>query len=576
MPSAPHIEQMLSNIEALINAGRYFEAHNLAEECCALDPDNLRAKQLCGLSMSKSGARKAAIAFLEPVLQTHSNDPETAGILGGVYKEQFKMTAETVYARKSLETYWSNFTITKSYYTGINAATMSQILGQGKQARAIAGEVVAIAANEQSFWAYATLGEAYLLLRQSQEAEKNYVQALKLAEGEHGKLGSVYAQLMVLQHYIHVPEKVMQMFKPPNIAVFAGHMIDHNREIPRFPQEISEDIKFAIANELKIKNIKVGYSSLACGSDILFVEALLALGGEANILLPFNRDDFIRTSVAFAGKDWLERFKQIEATTKITYISHEKYDDADMLFAFLGKVLVGAGIMRAALYYDKPYLLTVASELDAARKVGGTNAIRQMWPFNSNHININPDNFILQLAAGNAARATPALTNEARPATKQILYFILATLINNNSPDADMAGVTDKIAAEFIEFPGRKRSGISEEGVYALYARAHNAMDFSLRLLDWARTANIEVRIALEAILMKPGSSPLKLITETSNLKSLAFTDACYATMQFAAALSAEQPGRYDFHHVGTISPGNTDEGQEIYRIDYKVKTALS
>ena len=171
---------MVDQIENLINSGRYFEAHNMAEEYCEKNPDDLRAQQLCGLAMSKSGARMAAMKYLEPVLEQHNKDPETAGILGGVYKDHYKMTADSTYARKSLETYLSNFEETKSYYTGINAATMSQILGRGKTARAVAKEVIDIASKEESFWAYATIGEAYLLLRDPTKAIESYQKAARI------------------------------------------------------------------------------------------------------------------------------------------------------------------------------------------------------------------------------------------------------------------------------------------------------------------------------------------------------------------------------------------------------------
>jgi hypothetical protein len=568
---------MVEQIENLIVSGRYFEAHNMAEEYCAEYPDDLRAQQLCGLSMSKSGARIAAMKYLEPILEKHNKDPETAGILGGVYKEHYKMTADSIYARKSLETYLSNFEETKSYYTGINAATMSQILGRGKTARAVAEEVIEIAGKDESFWAYATIGEAYLLLRNPIKATESYLKAAQMGGNQYGNMGSIYAQLLILEHFINVPEEILIMFAPPKIAVFAGHMIDHNRSTPRFPEEISEQVKFAISNELRINKIRIGYSSLACGSDILFVEALLELGGEANIYIPFDREDFIKTSVDFAGRHWLERFKKIEESQKITYISKSHFEGVDLLFQFLGQIMIGSGIMRASLFHDKPYLLTVASEDDKSKKAGGTNALRAIWPYPENFININPDLYINPISVGQSLISpTDNSSSSPKSANKNIRYFVLATLIHEEGEYlTEVEEIISQVKSEFIEFPGNKRSGVEEEGVFAIYSKAHYAMDFALRLLGWAENNNVEVRIALEAVMMLSGSDPKTVIRETSSLKTLAFTDACYATMQFAASLSAEQPARYDFHHVGIIMVGKIDEGQEIYKIDQKVKTAL-
>ena len=570
---------MVDQIENLIVSGRYFEAHNLAEEYCAKHPDDLRAQQLCGLSMSKSGARKAAMQYLEPVFEKHSKDAETAGILGGVYKEHYKMTADSSYARKSLDTYLSNFEETKSYYTGINAATMSQILGRGKTARAVAQEVIEIAGKDDSFWAYATIGEAYLLLRDPIKATESYLKAAQMGGGQYGNMGSIYAQLLILEHFINVPEEILVMFAPPKIAVFAGHMIDHNRSTPRFPEEISEQVKFAISNELRINKIRIGYSSLACGSDILFVESLLELGGEANIYIPFDRDDFIKTSVEFGNGNWLERFEKIEQSQKITYISKSKYEGVDLLFQFLGQIMIGTGVMRASSFHDHPYLLTVASEADKSKKAGGTNALRAIWPYPEYIININPELYINPVNVSQSLTpAAEAVSSEAvKPLNKNIRYFVMATLVHKEGEKLEeVKEIISEVKSEFIEFPGNKRSGVEEEGIYALYSKANYAMDFALRLLGWAENNDVEVRIALEAVMMTVGSDPKTVVQETSSLKSLAFADACYATMQFAASLSAEQPGRYDFHHVGIIMVGEIDEGQEIYKIDQRVKTALS
>jgi tetratricopeptide (TPR) repeat protein len=489
------------------------------------------------------------------------------------------MTADSSYARKSLETYLSNFEETKSYYTGINAATMSQILGRGKTARAVAEEVIEIAGKDDSFWAYATIGEAYLLLRDPVKATASYLKAAQMGGNQYGNMGSIYAQLLILEHFINVPEEILLMFSPPKIAVFAGHMIDHNRATPRFPEEISEQVKFAISNELRINKIRIGYSSLACGSDILFVESLLELGGEPNIYIPFDRDDFIKTSVEFGGGNWLERFEKIEQSQKITYISKSRYEGVDLLFQFLGQVMIGAGVIRASSFHDHPYLLTVASEADKSKKAGGTNALRAIWPYPEYIININPELYVNPVSVDQSL--TPAVastsTEPIKPQNKNIRYFVMATLVHKEGEKLEeVKEIISQVKSEFIEFPGNKRSGVEEEGIYALYSKANYAMDFALRLLGWAESNNVEVRIALEAVMMTVGSDPKTVVEETSSLKSLAFTDACYATMQFAASLSAEEPGRYDFHHVGIIMVGEIDEGQEIYKIDQRVKTALS
>jgi tetratricopeptide (TPR) repeat protein len=425
---------MVERIEQLIEDGRYFEAHIMAKDYCAEHPDDLRALQLCGLAMSKSGARDAAIEFLEPVLEKNANDVETAGILGGVYKEQFKKTAESEFARKSHETYLSNFEKTRNYYTGINAATMSQILGRGIAAREVARDVVDIALRDDDFWAIATLGEAYLLLKEPVKAYETYKQAAQLGAGHFGKMGSVYAQLLILKHYIVVPERVVNLFAPPNIAVFSGHMIDNNRDEPRFPASIENQVKEGIKQELVKHNIKIGYSSIACGGDILFIEALKELGGEVNLYLPFKREDFLETSVSFAGSDWVARFNRIEEENNVTYLTQSAYEGNDLFFRFLGQVMIGASIMRGSLFHTTPYLFTVASERETNLKAGGTNSVRTTWPYEQNTINVNPDTFLTADVAdgeGKVDHQRPLYTTPLK--NKLIQFFVFATLVNDNN-----------------------------------------------------------------------------------------------------------------------------------------------
>ena len=130
------LQESIAHIESLINQGKYFEARTKAEDALK-HSDELRLKQLFALSISKSGAPEAAMEFMEPVYKQFPNDPESAGILGSIYKELFKKNQSTVFAIKSRDTYFQNFTTTPNYYTGINAASMSAMAGQASHGMAM-------------------------------------------------------------------------------------------------------------------------------------------------------------------------------------------------------------------------------------------------------------------------------------------------------------------------------------------------------------------------------------------------------------------------------------------------------
>ena len=123
------------HIEVLVGQGRYLEARYLIENMAA-DTRNVKAEQLFGLALSKSGMPEEALIRLEVLYKAHPEDPETAGILGSVYKELFKKNQQTSYALLARDTYLKNFTATRNYYTGINAAAMSAMIMQGAKSMA--------------------------------------------------------------------------------------------------------------------------------------------------------------------------------------------------------------------------------------------------------------------------------------------------------------------------------------------------------------------------------------------------------------------------------------------------------
>jgi tetratricopeptide (TPR) repeat protein len=355
--------------------------------------DHLRVDQLLALSLSKSGSPELALAHLDLAYRRNPEDAETAGILGGVYKALFKKLQDSKYAILSRDTYVKNFSISKNYYTGINAATMSAIAGRALQGREIATTVISLIGDKATtLWEMATLGEAYLLTKDRDRSVEYYIKARQLAGNDWGKVLSVHNQLWLLNHYVAVPKEVLRIFAPPNVIAFAGHMIDApNRATPRFPAAVEGKVKDSIKSAIRTLNASIGYSSLACGADILFAEAMTEEGGEMHILMPFNKNDFINTSLSFAGEHWVDRFEALQERYPNTFITHDHYGGNDDLFSLLGKVIFGAAILRSQTYHQEPFLLTVLSEFDMKRREGGTRDTIQLWPFPQRHTNINPD-----------------------------------------------------------------------------------------------------------------------------------------------------------------------------------------
>src|SRR5688572_32230430 len=57
-------------------------------------------------------------------------------------------------------------------------------------------------------------------------------------------------------------------------------------------------------------NAGIGFASAAAGSDILFLEAMLARGGTIHLVLPWPAEEFVKTSVEITGDgSWVEGFQ---------------------------------------------------------------------------------------------------------------------------------------------------------------------------------------------------------------------------------------------------------------------------
>jgi tetratricopeptide (TPR) repeat protein len=563
------LAESVNTIEDLINHGRFLEARSKAQVLAFAD--DIRAKQLYALSLSKSGAPEAAREYLEPVYKGNPEDVETAGILGSIYKELFKKNQQTAFALLSRDTYLKNFTSTKNYYTGINAASMSAMVMQNVKGKELAREVIALLKPDTTdFWELATLGEAYLLLKDKERSIEYYLKARNTAGTDWGKVTSVHNQLWLLNHYLPVSKDVFRIFAPPEVVAFAGHMIDTaNRATPRFPAIIEQKVKDSIKGAIRTLHASIGYCSLACGADILFAEAMAEEGCEVVILLPFNKSDFVTTSIRFAGEEWVRRYEALINRFPVTLVTNDSYGGNDDLFSLLGKAVFGSAVLRSQMYHQEPFLLTVLSEFDLKNKEGGTRDIVKGWPFPQRHTNINPN--VMFAAADVIPNETEIGKAEFIKITdRPVLYMASIGLEGVLVMERERIEKLINSIAENQQF-SFKLMEITETSIIL-------ALDTEIALMDvirsiWTSTAPFKpekpIRIGLHVAPVN-----IKLTEDDNNIVSLkaisqfAPVGSLCASFAFASVL-ALYTKKFQLDYIGVIELPNQREDSSLYRVKF-------
>jgi class 3 adenylate cyclase len=166
----------------------------------------------------------------------------------------------------------------------------------------------------------------------------------------------------------------------PRVAAFTGHMLDApGRSPPRFPAALEDVVARALDARIEASNIGFAYCSAACGGDLLFIEALLARGAEVHVVLPFEREDFVATSVAFAGEQWTARFNRALArVASVGYGVRERHLGDDSLFAYAGALVHGAAVLHARELEAEPVLVALVDEA-SERRAGGSVDLLSEW-----------------------------------------------------------------------------------------------------------------------------------------------------------------------------------------------------
>ena len=307
----------------VMGLGEPLLAYDIVAEGLKLWPQDTRLRQLMALALLRSGAVQQALDLLQKLLDEDNRDEETLGLLARAHKDfANRATDPRDKARQwelAYETYASAYERTRGYWSGINAATIARYLNDQDQAVTLANRVTEQCLQELSratgnpgelYWLQATLGEAALIRGEFSDAIKWYTQAGRGAGRRYGDLASTRRNARLLFAVMDLDpdqrQRIEACFQIPRVVVFAGHMIDQpGRPKPRFPNYLAPQVYQQIADALARLDARIGVASAACGSDILFLEAMLKREGEINVILPHHKEEFIKSSVVRRPRDRL-------------------------------------------------------------------------------------------------------------------------------------------------------------------------------------------------------------------------------------------------------------------------------
>ncbi|MEY2541195.1 MAG: hypothetical protein QOI22_797, partial [Verrucomicrobiota bacterium] len=346
--------------ERILAQGEPLLAYDVVIAGLATWPKDVRLRQLQGLALARSGATERAIAILENLRDESQADEETRGMLARTYKD-LAATATSTEQREGLlkraaEIYGEAYQATGGYWTGINAATMNLLVGEKERACEIASKVRDQCLKEvadptgDSYWELAALGEAALICRDWPQAEEWYARAAEQGKNRYGDLDSSRRNArLILRYWNENPSWIDKYLRVPSVIVFAGHMIDRpDRGEPRFPRELEKPVAKEIRERLEALQPGFGFSSAACGSDILFLEAMLDRGAEVCVVLPYNEEEFVRDSVEIVpNSKWRGRFDNVLArAARIITASNQRLEIGGVSYEFCNQLLLGLAAIR--------------------------------------------------------------------------------------------------------------------------------------------------------------------------------------------------------------------------------------
>ncbi|HXM96461.1 MAG TPA: TRAFs-binding domain-containing protein [Candidatus Dormibacteraeota bacterium] len=595
---ASSVENFRLLADHLARMGEPLLTYDVADEGLKHFPRDIRLRQLLALALARSGATDSARVVLEKLSLEGSEDEETIGLLARTHKDAADTSTDSTHRqdhlRRAHQLYTKAYEQSGGYWSGINAATTAALLGETGHAAKLAREVREAChgelrrlerSNGDRYWPLATLGEASLILGEWSAAEHFYSSSGEVAGKRYGDIHSSRRNArLLLDNSAGERDRIERCFQIPAAVVFAGHMVDQpGRRFRRFPPELEVSVRDAIRKRLKKLNAGFGFSSAACGSDILFLETLLELGGDAHVVLPYEKQEFIRDSVdIIPGANWEARCEEVlKRVASVNVTSSYKFASGTVEYEYVNRLLHGMALVSAH-QLDTAMVPVAVWDGRPGDGPSGTASSIEHWKKSNLPVEIIAIDEILKChSSGLKAQVSnqPRDRHAAAPATSEFCAEICGLLFADavgfsklNDQEVQLfvrhfLGLVADVTAKSTHPPIVKNTW--GDGLYFVFRSARDAgvlaLDLCQRICstDWHAKGlcNLSLRISLHA---GPVYSCLDPITQRQNYMGAHVSRAAriepitppgqvYASHAFAALAAVERVREFACDYVGRV-----------------------
>ena len=375
-----------------LGSGDMFALYERTREAIEKFPDDPEVRYLQALAMARLGDPHAAMRLYERNRVEEIGTEDAIALKGRLLKDLAVRSTgadQVDLFRQSSEAYRHAYHLSDGYFSGINAATTSFLAGDRDKACELAAAIGRRpdVAEPQDYFSAASAAEAKLVCGEVESATAMFAEARRRSDASPGMVASTARQVALISGKLTVTDDqrqaLLDSIRPTPVIHFCGHMFAAG-----WPQE--KAIGEAVRSILAESDVLVGYGQLACGADILIAEALLERGGELHVVLPFAEEDFLRSSVAVGGTEWVARYEKArDAASSVTFATQMQWVNDDQQFSYCAKLVMGLAQLRAGVMQADTFQLAIWDG-EVTTAIAGTSAHCAEWAELGGHSRVIP------------------------------------------------------------------------------------------------------------------------------------------------------------------------------------------